>query len=134
MSRLADERDPDPYDDGLESTLLRAELAEIESAEASANRVDAAMLQPTHMPRRRSSGRRRSRTSRKKGTGVPGRPTIGDEARTERGSVRMTPATAKTVERLGGNLSMLVELLVQTVESGDAALLLELHISHRDAI
>lgn len=136
MSRLRDEYEPEildrqSWDDSLDATFARAQMARDEAERAAGNRIDESTLQPTNLSRRRNVSGPRVRR-RKKSSGMPGRPMKGDERRTERADSVVTPSTAKimaTIKRDAGiTTGDLLEINARIIQKHGLKALFDLEI------
>jgi hypothetical protein len=107
--------------------------------DAFGNRVSDETLQPGYTVRRSGGGRRKRVRSKPKPQRNRGRPTIEDEPRSIRDSVRMTPEHAATAEKAraaGVNSSDVLAFALHYLATGDDSPLVELRaaLPRRDVL
>lgn len=99
--------------------------------DAADNIVTSETLQPAYTFRKGGGGRQQRGRSKPKAKREPGRPTIEDEPRSVRDSLRMTPTTEATLAKVEVNSSTGVDLLARAIETGDATPILKLSAKFR---
>lgn len=125
---LEHEREEYMLDDAELDFALRLASPIPRGLDGSLHRYDVndATLQPSNAQPRTSRSGRRGRSPRRR-SGVPGRPTLDDEARDRRFSARTTRQDGDVLDRaFGGNASTALHLIARVLESGDVTPVVEL--------